>query len=48
MSYDKMKTIKKYYINNGVIVETDEFQLYKNKVYSLTKKVKNELLNSWY
>jgi hypothetical protein len=48
MSSDKMKTIKKeYYINNGFIVETDEFQLYKNKVYNLTKKVKNELLNSW-
>jgi len=48
MSSDKMKDImKEYYINNGFIVETDEFQLYKNKVYNLTKKVKNELLNSW-
>ena len=48
MMSDKMKEIKKeYFIKNGFNITTDEFELYKNKVYRLTKKNKTELLNFW-
>lgn len=43
-----MKELKKqYFIKNGYNVETDEFELYKNKVYRLTKKIKKELTKLW-
>lgn len=45
---DKMKEIKKdYYIKNGFNVTTKDFELYKNKIYRLTKKNKQILLNNW-
>jgi len=48
MSSDKMKDImKEYHIKNGFIIETDDFQLYRNKVYNLTKKLKSELFSTW-
>lgn len=48
MMSDKMKKIKKvYYLKNGFNVETNEFELYKNKVYLLTKKIKQSLLDLW-
>jgi len=48
MMSDKMKThMKNYYIKIGLNIETDEFELYKNKVYRLTKKNKKELINLW-
>jgi hypothetical protein len=48
MMSDKMKELKKeYYIKDGFNITTNEFELYKNKVYNLTKKNKKELLNLW-
>jgi hypothetical protein len=48
MMSDKMKEIKKeYYIKNGFNVNSDEFELYKIKVYRLTKKIKQDLLKMW-
>jgi hypothetical protein len=48
MMSEKMKEIKKkYYISKGFNITTDEFELYKNKVYLLTKKIKNVFLLSW-
>jgi hypothetical protein len=47
MSIEMKERKKEYYIKNGFNITTDEFQLYKNKVYSLTKKVKKDLLKNW-
>lgn len=48
MMSDKMKKIKeKYYIENGYNILTDEFDIYKRKIYRLTYKIKKELLESW-
>ena len=48
MMSDKMKEIKKeYHIKNGFNISTNEFELYKNKVYLLTKKIKKQLLEIW-
>jgi len=48
MMSDKMKEIRRNYcINNGFNVETNEFELYKNNVYRLTKKIKKDLINMW-
>ena len=48
MMSEKMKTVREaYYIKMGYNILTDEFDIYKSKVYSLTKKVKKDLLNNW-
>ena len=48
MMSDEMKEIKKeYFIKNGFNITTDEFELYKNIVYRLTKKNKKKLLELW-
>ena len=48
MMSDKMKEIKqKYYLENGFNVLTDEFEIYKGKVYGLTRKIKKDLMKNW-
>ena len=48
MMSDKMKThMESYYLKMGYNIENDEFELYKNKIYRLTKKVKKELIKNW-
>jgi ATP-dependent Lon protease len=48
MMSDKMKKImKEYYLENGFNVLTNQFAIYKREVYTLTKKVKNKLLELW-
>lgn len=48
MMSDKMKEIKKkYFLSMGFNVTTNNFELYKIKVYRLTRKNKKELLKNW-
>lgn len=48
MMSQKMKPVREAYYNKmGYNIENDEFELYKNKVYRLTKKIKKELIKNW-
>jgi len=47
MSKEMVEKRLEYYKKMGFHVLTNEFDLYKRKVYSLTRKVKKELMNSW-
>ena len=47
MSDEIKKVMKDYYIKMGFHVTTKDFEIYKNKVYLLTKKVKKDLINIW-
>lgn len=48
MMSEKMKPIREaYYLKMGYNILTDKFNLYKRRVYYLTKKVKNDLINMW-
>ena len=47
MSKEMKKVREEYYIKMGYNITSDEFDLYKNKVYYLTSKIKRELLKNW-
>ena len=48
MMSDKMKKIKiQYFLKMGFNVLTKDFDIYKRKVYRLTRKIKNNLINLW-
>jgi len=47
MSKEMAEKRLEYHKKMGYNILTNEFDLYKSKVYSLTKKVKNKLLENW-
>jgi len=48
MMSDKMKQIKiNYYLKMGFNVLTKDFDIYKRKVYKLTRNIKNKLIDIW-
>ena len=48
MMSEKMKIhMESHYLKMGYNIENDDFELYKNKVYRLTKRVKQKLIESW-
>jgi len=48
MMSDEMKKIKiEYYLKMGFNVLTKDYDIYKRKVYRLTRKIKNKLIDLW-